>query len=75
MVNPPYGARIGNKKQLFALYGTFGKVMQERFRGWRVGMVTSEYGLAKVTGLPWRPERLTVPHGGLKITLYKTDPL
>jgi putative N6-adenine-specific DNA methylase len=75
MVNPPYGARIGNKKQLFALYGSFGKVMQERFRGWRVGMVTSEYGLAKVTGLPWRPERLTVPHGGLKITLYKTDPL
>ena len=75
IVNPPYGARIGNKKPLFALYGTFGKVMKERFPGWRVGMITSDAGLAKATGLDWRPERMMVPHGGLKVTLFKTDPL
>jgi len=74
IVNPPYGARIGNKKPLFALYAAFGTRMKEAFTGWRVAMVTSEPQLAKATGL-----NLTagpyVPHGGLKVRLYQTGPL
>ncbi|MEM7440253.1 MAG: class I SAM-dependent RNA methyltransferase [Pseudomonadota bacterium] len=72
IVNPPYGSRIGKRKLLFGLYGSFGKVMAERFKGWRVGMVTSDGGLAKATGLNMTP-RFEVPHGGLKVTLWTTE--
>lgn len=75
IVNPPYGARIGNKKLLFALYGALGQVLKERFSGWRVGIVTSDNALAKATALPFLPVGAPVAHGGLKIRLFKTDPL
>ena len=52
IVNPPYGERIGNRKLLFSVYGALGKTLLERFGGWRVGLVTSDGGLAKATGLP-----------------------
>ncbi|SEP04176.1 putative N6-adenine-specific DNA methylase [Salinihabitans flavidus] len=75
IVNPPYGARIGNKKLLYALHGGFGKVMKERFRGWRIAMVTSEAGLARATGLPFGPPGPPVAHGGLKVRLFQAGPI
>lgn len=75
IVNPPYGARIGNKKQLFAVYGAMGKVLLERFSGWRVGIVTSDTQLARATGLPFLPQGAPVDHGGLKVRLFSTAPL
>lgn len=75
IVNPPYGARIGNKKLLFALYGTMGKVFQQRFKGWRVAIITSDGGLAKATGLPFLPPGPPIDHGGTKVKLYQTAPL
>ena len=75
IVNPPYGARIGNKKLLYPLYGTLGATLLERFKGWRVGLVTSEPPLAKATGLPWKPQGPAVAHGGLKVWLWQTPPL
>ncbi|QDC10362.1 class I SAM-dependent RNA methyltransferase [Oceanicola sp. D3] len=68
--NPPYGSRIGSKGPLFGLYGSFGKVMKERFEGWRVAMVTSDEKLARATGLPWEPPGPHVAHGGLKVRLW-----
>lgn len=75
MVNPPYGARIGERKLLFGLYGSLGEVLRREMRGWRVGLVTSDGGLAKATGLPFLPPGPPVAHGGLKVTLWRTDPL
>ncbi len=75
IVNPPYGGRIGNKKLLFALYGTTGKVLMERFAGWRVAIITSDGGLAKATGLPFLPPGPPVDHGGTKVKLYQTAKL
>ncbi|MBS0125453.1 THUMP domain-containing class I SAM-dependent RNA methyltransferase [Thetidibacter halocola] len=75
MVNPPYGERIGNRKLLFALYGSLGAVLKERFSGWRVGIVTSDGGLAKATGLPFGPAGPPVAHGGLTVKLWLTGPL
>lgn len=75
MVNPPYGSRIGNKKELFSLYHAFGEVMRDRFTGWRVGMVTSETMLAEATKLPWKPTQAPIAHGGLKVKLFHTDAL
>ncbi len=73
--NPPYGGRIGNPKLLYGLYGSLGETLRERFAGWRVGIVTSEAGLAKATGLPFKPKGPAIPHGGLKVWLFQTDPL
>ncbi|WP_116132851.1 class I SAM-dependent RNA methyltransferase [Tropicimonas sp. IMCC34043] len=75
MVNPPYGARIGNRNLLFGLYGTLGSVLKQRFSGWRVGLVTSDAGLARTTELPFLPNGPTIDHGGLRIRLYRTDTL
>lgn len=75
IVNPPYGGRVGNKKLLFGLYGALGKVLLERFAGWRVGLITSETALARATGLPFLPPAPPVVHGGMRVTLYQTGAL
>jgi len=75
IVNPPYGARIGKKKDLYALYGEFGDVMREKFSGWRIGLVTSDTQLAKATELPWLPTGQSITHGGLRVNLFRTKPL
>jgi len=75
LTNPPYGARIGTRNLLFGLYATLGKALSAGFRGWRVGVITSDGGLAKATGLPLSPAGPPVAHGGLKITLHRTPPL
>ncbi|SFQ99758.1 THUMP domain-containing class I SAM-dependent RNA methyltransferase [Poseidonocella sedimentorum] len=75
IANPPYGARIGNRKALFALYGALGQTLSERFAGWRVGIITSDGGLARSTGLPFFPDAPAVAHGGLSVRLYQTAPL
>tara|TARA_R110002072_G_scaffold2361_8_gene19657 strand:+ start:2872 stop:3987 length:1116 start_codon:yes stop_codon:yes gene_type:complete len=75
IVNPPYGARIGNKAGLRVLYATLGRTLLARFKGWRVGLVTSDTELAKMTGLPFGPPGPVVDHGGLGIRLYRTEAL
>ena len=75
IVNPPYGGRVGNKKPLYGLYAAFGQRVIDEFSGWRVGMVTSEAGLAKATGLPFAPPGPIVDHGGIKVRLWKTSAL
>jgi putative N6-adenine-specific DNA methylase len=70
LTNPPYGARIGNRKALFGLYGSLGAVLAERFSGWRVGIVTSDGGLAKATGLALEPSA-PVEHSGTKVRLWQ----
>jgi putative N6-adenine-specific DNA methylase len=75
MVNPPYGERIGDKGDLFALHAALGRVLRERFAGWRVGLITSEPKLAGATGLPFIAPGPPVPHGKLRIRLYRTERL
>lgn len=75
IVNPPYGARIGDRKQLFALYGRLGAVLKERFGGWRAAVITADGGLAQATGLPFLPPGPPVAHGGLRVKLYQTAAL
>jgi putative N6-adenine-specific DNA methylase len=75
MVNPPYGTRLGEGADLRPLHAALGTVLKARFAGWRVGLVTSEAGLARATGLPFGPPGPPVPHGGLKVRLWQTEPL
>lgn len=75
IVNPPYGLRIGDKKPLFALYETLGQVLLQRFKGWRVGLVTADTSLAKATKLPFVQSEKPILHGGLSVQLFRTKPL
>ncbi len=70
IVNPPYGARVGKKNDLFSLYGAFGEKIKKDFSGWRVGLITSDEKLAFATGLKWRNISAPIAHGGLKVKLY-----
>lgn len=72
IVNPPYGGRIGARGALKPLYQSFGRVIRERLPGWRVGLVTSEPGLARAAGLDFVEESPPIPHGGLTVRLYRT---
>ncbi len=40
IVNPPYGERLSERKEVAALYKDFGKVMSP-YGGWKVGVLTS----------------------------------
>jgi len=75
IVNPPYGERIGDRRQLNALYRVLGQTLLARFSGWRVGLVTNEAPLAEMTGLPFKTPSEPVSHGGIKVRLFQTDRL
>ena len=75
IVNPPYGTRIGNKAPLVALYRSLGSTLRTRFGGWRVGIITSDPNLARATTLPFLEPLAPVLHGGLRVTLWRTDKL
>jgi putative N6-adenine-specific DNA methylase len=75
IVNPPYGARIGDKKHLHALYGALGQTLLTRFSGWRAGLITTDISLAQATRLPFQPPGPPVMHGGLRVTLFTTGRL
>lgn len=70
IVNPPYGARIGERRLLPALYGALGETLRARFEGWRVAIVAIDEGLVRATGLPFGPPGPPVPHGPLKVRLW-----
>jgi putative N6-adenine-specific DNA methylase len=75
IVNPPYGERIGDRRQLTALYRVLGQTLLARFSGWRVGVITNEAPLAEATGLPFAPPSEPVSHGGLRVRLFLTGRL
>ncbi|MFO0992446.1 MAG: class I SAM-dependent RNA methyltransferase [Hyphomicrobiales bacterium] len=75
IVNPPYGARIGDKKPLLDLHAALGEVLMARFSGWRVGLITTDAALAKATGLPFAPPSAPIAHGGLSVQLFQTGKL
>ena len=72
VVNPPYGGRVG-RGPLYGLYAAFGVAVRARFAGWRVGLVTSQDGLARACDLPWEPPGPIVDHGGIKVRLWQAS--
>ena len=47
IVNPPYVERLGDSEKLVPLYENLGRVMRERFAGWKFFVLTSEPSLAR----------------------------
>lgn len=75
IVNPPYGARIGDRTPLMDLHAALGDVLLSRFSGWRVGLITTDTALAKATGLPFGTPGAPIAHGGLSVQLFQTGTL
>lgn len=75
IINPPYGARIGNKAALYSVYDRLGQSLKAKFSGWRVGLITSEPSLAKASRLPFGKPGAVVDHGGVKVRLYQASAL
>ena len=75
ILNPPFGNRLGAGADVLPLYRALGQVLTRRFAGWRAGIITSEPALAHATGLRFLPTTAPVPHGGLRVTLYRTATL
>ncbi|MFZ1104454.1 MAG: class I SAM-dependent RNA methyltransferase, partial [Hyphomicrobiaceae bacterium] len=72
IANPPYGGRLGDRKALLPLYRALGQTLLTRFPGWRAAILTPDPTLARATDLPFLPPAAPVPHGGLRVTLYRT---
>ena len=52
-----------------------GQTLLARFKGWRVGLVTSEPPLAKATACRGSRRAPAIAHGGMKVWFWQTPPL
>lgn len=51
IANPPYGERMGQKKNLEPLYQSLGERLRSEFSGWHAGVFTANPDLAKHMGI------------------------
>jgi putative N6-adenine-specific DNA methylase len=70
--NPPYGERLGDPRELGALYKTLGDIFKQRFKGWTAFVLTGNKELAKKVGLR-ASRRIPVYNGALACTLLKYE--
>lgn len=71
VTNPPYGVRVSQNHDLRDLYAAFGKVLRERFRGWRVAFLCPDAALAHHTGLALAGSPASFVNGGLTVKLWQ----
>jgi putative N6-adenine-specific DNA methylase len=72
VTNPPYGVRVGERREVGALYATLGRSMRERLDGWKLAMLAAAPPLAARTGLPLR-DALATRNGGIAVNLLVTE--
>jgi putative N6-adenine-specific DNA methylase len=68
LVNPPYGARIGEAAPLKNLYAQLGNVVKLKVAGWTVAMCSAERSLEAQVKLPFR-EVLRIRNGGIPVRI------
>jgi putative N6-adenine-specific DNA methylase len=72
IMNPPYGRRLGDPRQLRALYGAIGRALRARFAGWRAALLVSDARLVDAVGAPVVADHPLV-NGGLRVRLLELD--
>ena len=70
VMNPPYGKRLGEVRELRQLYLDLGRTLKSGFPGWDVALFTANHELARLFGLRAH-HRNTLYNGPLKCTLYQ----
>lgn len=68
LVNPPYGARIGETAPLRNLYAQLGNVMRAKCAGWSVAMCSAERSLEAQVKLPFH-DVLRIHNGGIPVRI------
>ena len=54
LVNLPYGERLSEKELVAHLYRGYGRILRQRFPGWKTGVFLSNPELTDSFGLPWQ---------------------
>jgi 23S rRNA G2445 N2-methylase RlmL len=73
IANPPYGERLGRRRDLPSLYREIGRVLRHRLAGWRAAVVVPDVRLASAFRLTLVSSHALV-HGGLRIALLQFAP-
>ncbi|MEO8450871.1 MAG: class I SAM-dependent RNA methyltransferase [Gemmatimonadota bacterium] len=68
LTNPPYGARVGERKALRNLYAQLGNTLRKRAAGWDLGLLSADAMLEAQTRIPLA-ERYAVSNGGIRVRL------
>jgi putative N6-adenine-specific DNA methylase len=68
--NPPYGERLGDEKDLKALYQMLGSVLRERCQGWQASAFVGNLRLARYIDLPVQ-EAIPLFNGRIPCRLLK----
>ena len=68
LTNPPYGARVGEKRALRDLYAQLGNVARRRCAGWTLSLLSADRGLEAQLRLPLS-EVLRFRNGGIPVRL------
>jgi len=72
VMNPPYGVRMGDKRELEQLYRKIGEVFKRRFTGWTAYLLAGDMELAKLVGLK-SSRRFVLFNGPLECRLLKYE--
>ncbi len=69
IANPPYGSRVGTGEETRDFYRRIGRVMLERWRGWRIALLLPDGPLGAALGVPM--ERVSwFSNGGLRVGVW-----
>jgi putative N6-adenine-specific DNA methylase len=69
--NPPYGKRVGERRNLRDLYHTLGERLLQ-MKSARLAMVTADPTFAAAVGVPFVSVSTPFPNGGIRVRLYMT---
>jgi putative N6-adenine-specific DNA methylase len=70
ITNPPYGVRVGERRDLRDLYAQLGHVARRCCPGWEVALLAAQPELERQTGLE-RAVRFTTENGGIRVRLVQ----
>jgi putative N6-adenine-specific DNA methylase len=66
-LNPPFGRRLGSRRESEALFLSVCERLKKEYKGWKFVLISINPRLAKM--VPFRSTTHMLPHGGLKIAL------
>ena len=70
VTNPPYGVRVGERRDLRDLYAQLGNVARRCCPGWEVAFLAAHPELERQTGLE-QTVRFTTENGGIRVRLVQ----
>ncbi len=68
IINPPYGIRLGSKKDSRKLFTKITGRLADLFKGWKFALFSPEKGLIDKCRL--NGDQTVIDHGGIKLTLF-----